>query len=185
MVLETFSFSCDSETAPRQYMRELFWLETDDLETFSDRKVKPGFVMMTQWWGGDTVRSEQWSCLECFDQQTTLLLLPRFCNILCVEFQLSMFILLRETLKFLLWFELKPLCVDFNVIRLQRKTHLDPADGLCSYIIQSVTFVKISPRTNIYEYIRIKKITRMNVRKYSYRKFDTNECPNKYWSWKL
>ena len=37
----------------------------------------------------------------------------------------------------------------------------------------------------ISEYIRINKFTRTNVRIYSYKKFDTNECPNKYSYWKL
>ena len=37
----------------------------------------------------------------------------------------------------------------------------------------------------ISEYICIKKITWLNIRIYSYNKFDTNECPNKYSSWKL
>ena len=37
----------------------------------------------------------------------------------------------------------------------------------------------------MYEYIRINKITRMNIRIYSYSFFDTNECPNNYLYWKL
>ena len=37
----------------------------------------------------------------------------------------------------------------------------------------------------IYEYICIKKTTQMNVWKYSYRKIDTNEYPNKYLYCKL
>ena len=34
-------------------------------------------------------------------------------------------------------------------------------------------------------YIRVKKSTRTNIRIYSYDKFDTNICPNKYLCWKL
>ena len=33
---------------------------------------------------------------------------------------------------------------------------------------------------DVSEYIRINKITRMNIRINSYHFFDTNECPNKY-----
>ena len=50
------------------------------------------------------------------------------------------------------------------------KRMLTPLLTNISYSSQSVTFVKISPRTN--------------VRIYSYQKFDTNECPNKYSYWK-
>ena len=37
----------------------------------------------------------------------------------------------------------------------------------------------------IFEYIRIKRFTRTNVRIYSNKKLDRNECPNKYLYWKL
>ena len=48
---------------------------------------------------------------------------------------------------------------------------------------QSVTFMKIVPRTNIRIYL-YQKITWTNIWIYSYKKFDTNECPNRYSYWR-
>ena len=50
---------------------------------------------------------------------------------------------------------------------------------ISEYIVSRKWYEQIS------EYICIKKFTRTNIWIYSYKKFDSNECPNKYSYWKL
>ena len=83
--------------------------------------------------GGDTVQTEHGSCLESFEQPTTMLL-PQMCNIY-FSFPCSFIWGKQVVLKPLWW-------VDFKEIRLERSTQLGPAtDGDCSYIITQIGLV--------------------------------------------